>query len=41
MMFETLEKRPAFSAYVQRLQCREAAIRATKLDDALVTSPQS
>ena len=38
MMFETLEKRPAFSAYVQRLQTREAAIRATELDDALLTT---
>lgn len=37
MMFDTLEKRPAFTEYVQRLQAREAAIRANKLDDALIT----
>lgn len=36
LMFNTLEPRPAFSAYVQRLQTREAAIRATQLDDALL-----
>lgn len=35
MMFDTLEKRPVFTEYVQRLQAREAAIRANKLDDAL------
>lgn len=39
MMFETLEKRPAFSDYVQRLKAREAAMRASELDDALVTTP--
>jgi len=39
LMFNTLEPRPAFSAYVQRLQSREAAIRATKLDDALLPEP--
>lgn len=39
LMFNTLEPRPAFSAYVQRLQARAAAIRATKLDDALLSEP--
>lgn len=39
MMFETLEKRPAFIEYVQRLQTRPAAIKANQLDDALVTTP--
>lgn len=38
MMFDTLEKRPAFTKYVQRLQARQAAIRATALDDALTTA---
>ncbi|ALS97015.1 glutathione S-transferase family protein [Lacimicrobium alkaliphilum] len=36
MMFKTLEERPAFKRYVQRLESREAAIRANQLDDALV-----
>lgn len=35
MLFGTLEKRPAFTDYVQRLQARKACIRATELDDAL------
>lgn len=39
MMFDTLEKRPAFMEYVQRLQTRPAAIRANQLDDALVPQP--
>ncbi|MBZ9610499.1 glutathione S-transferase family protein [Rheinheimera maricola] len=38
MMFETLEKRPAFIEYAQRLQSRPAAIKASQLDDALVTA---
>lgn len=36
MQFGTLEKRPAFEAYVARLQQRPAAIRARELDDALI-----
>ncbi|MCS4308564.1 glutathione S-transferase [Rheinheimera pacifica] len=39
MMFDTLEKRPAFTEYVQRLQAREAAIKANQLDDALIPEP--
>ncbi|WP_240221215.1 glutathione S-transferase family protein [Rheinheimera hassiensis] len=39
MMFDTLEKRPAFTEYVQRLQAREAAIKANQLDDALLAEP--
>jgi len=35
MMFETLDERPAFKAYADRLQAREAAVRANVLDDAL------
>jgi glutathione S-transferase len=36
MMFGTLEKRPAFEAYWQRISSRPAAIRAREIDDALV-----
>ena len=39
MMFDTLEKRPAFTEYVQRLQQRPAAIKANQLDDALAVAP--
>jgi glutathione S-transferase len=35
MMFGTLEKRPAFEAYWQRISSRPAAIRAREIDDAL------
>src|SRR5690606_31887072 len=35
MLFGTLEKRPVFTDYIQRLQTREAYIRAAELDDAL------
>jgi glutathione S-transferase len=36
MMFGTLEKRPAFEAYWQRIASRPAAVRAREIDDALV-----
>jgi glutathione S-transferase len=36
MQFGTLEKRPAFERYAQRVNARPAAIRARALDDALV-----
>ena len=36
MMFGTIEKRPAFEAYFERLQGRPAAVRARELDDALM-----
>jgi glutathione S-transferase len=36
MMFGTLEKRPAFEAYWQRISSRPAAVRAREIDDALV-----
>lgn len=36
MQFGTLEKRPAFEAYAERLLSRPAAIRARQIDDALV-----
>ena len=34
LMFGTIDKRPAFTEYVGRLQSRPAAIRARQLDDA-------
>lgn len=39
LQFGTLEKRPLFEAYVQRVQGRPAAVRAREIDDALV-APQ-
>lgn len=36
MAFGTIEKRPAFEAYVARLSGRPAAIRAREIDDALL-----
>jgi glutathione S-transferase len=36
MGFGTLEKRPAFEAYVGRLTSRPAAVRANEIDDALI-----
>ena len=36
MGFGTIEKRPAFEAYVAPLKTRPAAIRAAEIDDALV-----
>jgi glutathione S-transferase len=40
MMFGTLEKRPAFERYWQRISSRPAAIRAREIDDALTPAPQ-
>jgi glutathione S-transferase len=40
MMFGTLEKRPAFQAYWQRISSRPAAIRAREIDDALTAAQQ-
>jgi glutathione S-transferase len=40
MMFNSIEKRPAFADYVARLQSRPAAIRANQLDDALMPKPE-
>jgi glutathione S-transferase len=34
LMFGTIDKRPAFTAYVERLRSRPAALRANALDDA-------
>lgn len=36
MMFGTIDKRPAFEAYVARLRARPAARRASEIDDALM-----
>ena len=33
MMFGTLERRPAFERYWQRMSARPAYVRATQLDD--------
>jgi glutathione S-transferase len=35
MQFGTIEKRPAFEAYAERLKARPAAVRAREIDDAL------
>jgi len=43
LQFGTIEKRPAFEAYSARLRQREAAVRASQLDDAdmvRVAAPQ-
>ncbi len=39
LMFKTLPKCPAFEAYAQRLQAREAYVRAASIDDALMPKP--
>jgi len=36
MQFGTIEKRPAFEHYVERLSARPAAARAKEIDDALM-----
>jgi glutathione S-transferase len=40
MQFGSIEKRPAFEAYVARLQARPAAVRATEIDDKLIAEQQ-
>ncbi len=40
-MFGTIEKRPAFERYWQRLTARPAYARARELDDALMPSKAS
>ena len=39
LMFNTIEKRPAFENYWQRLTARPAYARARQLDDALIPPP--
>jgi len=41
MMFGTIEKRPAFERYWQRVSARPACKRAKELDDALTPRPQA
>jgi glutathione S-transferase len=41
MMFGTIEKRPAFQKYWQRLSARPAAARAKEKDDALVAKQKA
>jgi glutathione S-transferase len=41
MMFGTIEKRPAFERYWQRLAARPAWLRANELDDALAAAGRS
>jgi glutathione S-transferase len=40
MGFGTIEKRPAFVAYTDRLRQRPAAVRAAEIDDALIPARQ-
>jgi glutathione S-transferase len=40
MQFGTIEKRPAFEAYVAGLYARPAAQKAAQIDDALMPAPQ-
>jgi glutathione S-transferase len=40
MSFGGIEKRPAFEAYVARLQARPAAKRANEIDDGLIAAQQ-
>ena len=40
MQFGTIEKRPAFERYRQRLSARPAALRAKEIDDALAAQQQ-
>ncbi len=40
MMFGTIERRPAFEAYWERISRRPAALRAKEIDDALATELQ-
>jgi glutathione S-transferase len=41
MMFGTIEKRPAFQKYWQRVSARPAALRAKEKDDALVAKQKA
>jgi glutathione S-transferase len=38
MRFGTIEKRPAFERYVERISARPAAVRARAIDDALIAA---
>jgi glutathione S-transferase len=39
MMFGTIEKRPTFERFVERITARPAAVRARAIDDALAPAP--
>ncbi len=39
LMFGTIEKRPAFERYVERISARPAAVRAKQIDDDLAAAP--
>ena len=41
VMFGTLEKRPSFEAYLDRISNRPAAVRAREIDDALAVEEQA
>ena len=41
LMFGTIEQRPAFKAYVDRMRARPAALRASTLDDAAMPPPKT
>ena len=41
MMFGSIEKRPAFTAYFDRLRARPAYIRASEIDDALIAASKA
>jgi glutathione S-transferase len=41
MQFGTLEKRPAFERYAERVNARPAAVRAREIDDALIAERKS
>jgi glutathione S-transferase len=41
LMFKSIDPRPAFSEYVDRLQSRPAAIRAREIDDALMPKQEA
>jgi glutathione S-transferase len=40
LMFNSIEKRPAFERYWQRISSRPAASRAREIDDALIAKPK-
>lgn len=41
LQFGSIEPRPAFEAYVARIQARPAAVRAREIDDALIAAAQA
>ena len=41
MMFGSIEKRPAFTDYFERISSRPAAVRASEIDDAIVAEQKA